>query len=74
MSLSNKKLALKKFNREARRKKIRKLHEKENKRIAAGDYRVMGEIRKRRLKNRRNHHRKMEGENKRNFRIEDMEV
>lgn len=73
MALTSKKLALKKANREARRKKLSRQHQWEDKRISAGDFRTMGQVRKRKLKNRRNHHRPQEGQHTRKYKTLDAE-
>lgn len=58
MALSKIRQANKKFRHEQRRRKIRKLHKLEEKRMSAGDYRPIADRHKRQLKNRRNHHRR----------------
>lgn len=70
MSLSDIKYANKKAKHEAKRKKLAPQHNYENRRMAAGDFLLAAGKRRRFVKNRNNHHRKMTGEHKRNAKVQ----
>lgn len=65
MALDKIKQANKKRRHELRRKKLAKLHQNEDLRISRGDYKPIVDRHKRTLHKRRDHHRPMDGENKR---------
>lgn len=63
--LSADRLGAKRARYRARRKKIGPVHSAEHRRLGLGDPHLPGQIHRRKLKDNRNHHRKMNGENRR---------
>lgn len=69
MGMTPQQRAAKLHRAELRRKKVRLMKEREDKQMSRGDYRPVADRHRRRLKDNRNHHRKMDGQHTRKYKL-----